>query len=62
MDRQMTRIRRCYGRTARGRAVTRDASKLVYLARFESGYDLWVQDLREHETKLLAKLNVQTGA
>ena len=41
--------------------VTRDASKLVYLARFESGYDLWVQDLRAHETKLLAKLNVQTG-
>ena len=41
--------------------LTPDASKLVYLARFESGYDLWVEDLRAHETKLLAKLNVQVG-
>lgn len=41
--------------------VTPDGTKLVYLARFESGYDLWVQDLRERETKLLAKLNVRTN-
>ena len=40
--------------------VTPDGTKLVYLARFESGYDLWVQDLRAHETRLLAKLNAQT--
>jgi Tol biopolymer transport system component/C-terminal processing protease CtpA/Prc len=41
--------------------VTPDGAKLVYLARFESGYDLWVQDLRAPETRLLAKVNVQTG-
>ncbi|GAB5518297.1 MAG: S41 family peptidase [Rhodothermales bacterium] len=39
-----------------GAAVTPDGSKLVYLARFEKGYDLWVTDLRTKETKILAKL------
>ncbi len=38
-------------------ALNEDASKLYYLARFESGYDLWVHDFREENTKVLAKLD-----
>lgn len=41
--------------------VTPDASKLVYLSRFEEGHDLWVHDFRERETKLLAKLGARGG-
>lgn len=41
--------------------VTPDASKLVYLSRFEQGHDLWVHDFRERETKLLAKLGARGG-
>ncbi|WP_316836568.1 S41 family peptidase [Pedobacter nutrimenti] len=37
-------------------ALNEDASKLYYLASFESGYDLWVTDTRTHETKILAKM------
>lgn len=37
--------------------ISKDGKKLYYLASFESGYDLWVHDLREKSTKLLAKLN-----
>jgi tricorn protease len=37
-------------------ALNEDASKLFYLASFESGYDLWVTDTRTHETKILAKM------
>jgi Periplasmic protease len=33
-----------------------DGDKLYYLARFEDGFDLWVNNLREDETKLLAKI------
>ncbi|HUX53023.1 MAG TPA: S41 family peptidase [Williamwhitmania sp.] len=33
-----------------------DGDKLYYLARFEDGFDLWVNNLREGETKLLAKV------
>ncbi|MDP4266172.1 MAG: S41 family peptidase [Bacteroidota bacterium] len=33
-----------------------DGEKLYYLSRFEGGYDLWVNKLRDHETKLLLKL------
>lgn len=39
--------------------VTPDAAKLIYLARFEKGYDLWTTDLRSKETKTLAKLNAE---
>ncbi|MEM6645774.1 MAG: S41 family peptidase [Bacteroidota bacterium] len=39
-----------------GAVVTPDGGKLVYLARFEKGFDLWVTDLRTRETKILAKL------
>ncbi|NVJ97427.1 MAG: PD40 domain-containing protein [Alphaproteobacteria bacterium] len=37
--------------------LTKDADKLYYLSRFEGGYDLWMQDLRENETKLITKLD-----
>ena len=42
--------------------LTKDASKLYYLARFESGFDLWVRDFKEGSTKILAKLNKGGGA
>lgn len=37
--------------------ISKDGKKLYYLAAFESGYDLWVHDLREKSTKILSKLN-----
>jgi Tol biopolymer transport system component/C-terminal processing protease CtpA/Prc len=42
--------------------VTPDGKKLLYLARFEKGYDLWSTDLRTRETKILAKLGSQGGS
>ncbi len=36
--------------------LTPDGEKLLYLARFEKGYDLWVHEPRKEETKILAKL------
>lgn len=39
-------------------ALTKEGDKLYYLSRFEGGYDLWMQDFREKETKLIAKLDV----
>lgn len=36
--------------------LSKDATKLYYLASFEKGYDLWVTDLRTRETKILAKV------
>ena len=42
--------------------LTKDASKLYYLARFEGGYDLWVRDFKEGTTRILAKLNKWGGA
>lgn len=41
--------------------LTKDGSKLYYLSSFEKGYDLWVQDFKKHETKLLAKLGTGNG-
>ncbi|MCP4214884.1 MAG: peptidase S41, partial [bacterium] len=35
-----------------------DGETLYYLAKFEKGYDLWVNNLRKNETKLLMKLSV----
>lgn len=37
--------------------VTPTMDKLYYLARFEKGYDLWVQDFKEKSTQLALKLN-----
>jgi C-terminal processing protease CtpA/Prc len=36
--------------------ITPDGEKVLYLARFEKGYDLWVYEPRKKEVKLLAKL------
>lgn len=36
--------------------LSKDGSKLYYLARFEKGYDLWTTDLRTKETKIFVKL------
>jgi len=36
--------------------LSKDGEKLYYLCKFEKGYDLWVNTLREHETKMLIKL------
>lgn len=36
--------------------VSPDGMQLFYLSRFEGGHDLWVQKLKERETKLLTKL------
>lgn len=38
-----------------------DLSKLYYLAAFEGGFDLWVHDLHEEETKRLAALGARGG-
>ncbi|HIT48119.1 MAG TPA: PD40 domain-containing protein [Candidatus Coprenecus stercoripullorum] len=35
--------------------LSKDGSKLYYLTSFENGMDLWVHDLKEDETKILAK-------
>ncbi|NNF04762.1 MAG: peptidase S41 [Rhodothermales bacterium] len=42
--------------------VTPDGETLVYLARFEKGYDLWKTDLRTKETSILAKLGGSGGS
>lgn len=36
--------------------ISPDGEKLYYLSNFEKGYDLWVTDLRDKSTKMLAKL------
>ncbi len=39
--------------------LTPDGEKLLYLAEFEKGYDLWVYEPRKKEVKLLAKLKAK---
>ncbi|MFY0255256.1 S41 family peptidase [Chitinophaga sp. 30R24] len=41
--------------------ISKDASKLYYMAAFEKGYDLWVTEPRTGETKILAKLGGTPG-
>ena len=41
--------------------LSSDGEQLYYLCKFEKGYDLWVNKLREHETKLLVKLDANSG-
>lgn len=41
--------------------LSKDASKLYYMAAFEKGYDLWVTEPRTGETKILAKLGGSPG-
>lgn len=38
--------------------LTKEGDKLFYLSSFEKGYDLWMHDFKEKETKLLSKLGV----
>lgn len=40
-------------------ALTPDGERLLYLAKFEKGYDLWSYEHRKEEIKLLAKLNAE---
>ncbi|WP_262689578.1 S41 family peptidase [Kordiimonas aestuarii] len=42
--------------------LTKEADKLYYLSRFEGGYDLWMQDLREGNTKLLLKMDARNAS
>jgi len=42
--------------------LTPDREKLVYLAKFEKGYDLWTYVPRKKEAKLLAKLDADRRA
>lgn len=43
-------------------ALTPDMTKLYYLARFENGYDLWVEDFKEKSTKLALKLDAKQAS
>jgi len=42
--------------------VTKDGSKLIYMTRFEKGYDIWQTNLRTKETRILAKMGAGPGA
>jgi Tol biopolymer transport system component/C-terminal processing protease CtpA/Prc len=42
--------------------LTPDGKKLFYLSKFEDGYDLWVNDLEEEETKKILELKGGGGA
>ncbi len=42
--------------------LTPNGEKLYYLSKFEAGYDLWVREFREDETKLVMKLKGRSGA
>ena len=42
-------------------ALTKTGDKLFYLARFEKGYDLWVNELRTRDTKLFVKLGASSA-
>lgn len=39
--------------------LSKDGTKLYYLASFEKGFDLWQTDLRSKETKILAKMGTE---
>lgn len=41
--------------------ITPDGETVLYLAKFEKGYDLWQHKPRENETKLLVKLGADSG-
>ncbi|MDO6426694.1 S41 family peptidase [Thalassotalea sp. 1_MG-2023] len=40
--------------------LTKDAKELYYLARFEKGFDLWRQSIKDKKTELVAKLNARS--
>ena len=41
--------------------LTPDGDKLYYLSRFEKGFDLWVNELKENNTKLVMKFDGYAG-
>lgn len=41
--------------------LTKDGDRLYYLSSFEKGFDLWVQNFKKKETKLVAKLGTSGG-
>jgi Tol biopolymer transport system component/C-terminal processing protease CtpA/Prc len=43
-------------------AMSPEGDRLYYLAKFEAGYDLWVRDFREDETKMLKKLGADAAS
>lgn len=45
-----------------GAALSKEADKLYYLSAFEGGYDLWVHDFREEETKKMLPLGANNAA
>lgn len=42
--------------------LSKDGSKLYYLAKYEKGFDLWTTELRTRETKLFVKLGARYGS
>ncbi len=42
--------------------ITPDGEKVLYLAKFEKGFDLWLYEPRTKEVKLLAKLDAETAS
>lgn len=48
--------------TLRGAELTPDGETLVYLARFEKGFDLWKYTPRKKEAKLIAKLGADSAS
>lgn len=42
--------------------LTKDTKELLYLARFEKGYDLWRHTIREKKTELVAKLGARRAS
>jgi Tol biopolymer transport system component/C-terminal processing protease CtpA/Prc len=43
-------------------ALSKDGSKLFYMASFEKGYDLWVTELRTRDTKLFVKVGAKNAS
>jgi tricorn protease len=41
--------------------LSKDGEKLFYLAKYEKGYDLWMETLRTRDTKMLVPLNAPDG-
>lgn len=42
--------------------LSKDGEKLFYMAKFEKGYDLWVNTIRENTTKLETKMSGYAGS
>lgn len=64
LDRSKDRVKRLtiHSSALADAVMTKDGSKLFYLSKFEKGFDLWMQDFKKNETKLLSKLKVGGGS